>query len=260
MTAERRLPLQGPDNFRDLGGYEGWQGRPVRWGRLYRSNELAELTTSDLGYLSRLDVKLVCDFRSDGERKEKPNPALFSSEEAGYWPAPVEQEGADGTTMRYQVRTGGITADWIHGVMLVAYRAFVTDHSPTWAAMFQRIARPENLPTVLHCTAGKDRTGFASALILFSLGVSEETVFEDYLATNHYRADFAAFVLRWIRLYSFFRTNPESLIPLLEARREYLQASIDEMNERYGSVDGYLRDGLGVTDELRASLRKNLLR
>jgi protein-tyrosine phosphatase len=98
----------------------------------------------------------------------------------------------------------------------------------------------------VHCTAGKDRTGFASAVVLLALGVSEQTVFEDYLRTNYYQQDFFRFILRWVPLYSFFRTDPEDMLPLIEARREYLQVALDEMVARYGSVDAYLEQALGV--------------
>jgi protein-tyrosine phosphatase len=126
--------------------------------------------------------------------------------------------------------------------------------------MFQRLARSENLPTVVHCTAGKDRTGFASALLLLALGVPQETVFEDYLLTNYYRQNFFRFVLRWIPLYSFFRTDPEDLLPLLEARRAYLQISFDEMVERYGSIDGYLEQALGLGAPMRSKLKTQFLK
>jgi protein-tyrosine phosphatase len=140
-----------------------------------------------------------------------------------------------------------------------AYRAFVTDYSEVWASMFQRLAQAESLPTVVHCTAGKDRTGFASAIVLLALGVPEETIFEDYLSTNYYQQNFLRFVLRWVPLYSFFRTDPEDLLPLLEARREYLQTSLDEMVTRYGSIDAYLEQALGLDAELRVKLEHHLL-
>jgi protein-tyrosine phosphatase len=259
ITAERRLPLEGPDNFRDLGGYATADGRTVRWGRLYRSNELSSLTRRDLDYLSGLDVKLLCDFRSDREREQKPNRAL-ASESPETLDLPVEQEGMDPSALQEKIRTGGIAALWSEKKMHSAYRAFVTEHSARWAALFRRIARPENLPALVHCTGGKDRTGFASALVLLALGVPEEMVFEDYLLTNRYREDFSRFVLRWVPLYSLFRTEPEDLLPLLEARREYLRTSLDTIEELHGSLDAYLENELGVTPEIRTALAANLLR
>jgi protein-tyrosine phosphatase len=259
ITAERRLPLQGPDNFRDLGGYATADGRRVRWGRLYRSNDLSQLTRDDLKYLSRLGLTIVCDFRSERERLQKPNRAI-EPEPPVSLDLPVDAEGVDPDALQERIRTGGIAALWTENLMHTAYRSFVSDHSARWAAMLRRLAQPESLPALVHCTAGKDRTGFAAALVLLSLGVPEETVFEDYLMTNHYRAAFQRFVLRWVPFYSFFRTEPDDLLPLLEARREYLQTSLDAIDELHGSLDAYLTDEVGVTPEIRAALHANLLR
>ena len=257
ITAERRLPLACCDNFRDLGGYETTDGRVVRWDRLYRTSDLSKLTRSDLEYLSQFDVKLVCDFRSDRERVASPDRTIDDAPEIV--DLPVDQEGVDPELLRRKIRTGGLVALGVEQTMRDAYRAFVTDYSAEWTAMFQRLVREENLPTVVHCTAGKDRTGFASALVLLALGVSEEAVFEDYLSTNYYQQNFFRFVLRWIPLYSFFRTDPEDLLPLLEARREYLQTALDEMVASYGSIDAYLERGLGLDTEMRAKLEHHFL-
>jgi len=257
VTAERRLPLACCDNFRDLGGYETRDGRAVRWNRLYRTSELSKLTRSDLEYLSQFDVKLVCDFRSDRERTARPDRTIDNAPEI--LDLPIDQEGVDPDSLRAKIRTGGLVALGLEQTMRDAYRAFVTDYSAEWTAMFERLVREENLPTVVHCTAGKDRTGFASAVVLLALGVSEEIVFEDYLSTNYYQQDFFRFVLRWIPLYSFFRTDPQDMLPLIEARREYLQVALDEMVARYGSVDAYLEQALGVDGEMRVKLEHHFL-
>lgn len=259
IVGERRLPLQGADNFRDLGGYHTRDGRAVRWGMLFRSNDLSTLTRPDLDYLKRMRVRLVCDFRSPRERADKPAPTL---EDPGLLQLslPVAVRGVEPELVREDILSGRITAPGIERSMRRAYRSFVTDHAETWSALFKRLAQPGSLPTVVHCTAGKDRTGFAAALVLLALGVPQETVFEDYLLTNRYQEDYRNFVLRWVPLASLFRTDPEDLLPLLEARRVYLQSSIDAMVELHGSVEGYLEEGLGVGPELRAALERNLLR
>jgi len=268
LTAERRLPLEGPDNFRDLGGYATEDGRFVRWNRLYRANDLSGLTGHDLQYLSGVGVKLVCDFRSERERLRAPDreflprpPNADGTESAGpeWLNLTIEQTGLDPDAVRQKIQTGGLSEMDTRGVMRRAYRSFVTDYADQWAELFRRISVPENLPTVVHCTAGKDRTGFASALILLAVGVPEETAFEDYMLTNYYRRDFYNFALRWISLYSLFRTNPDDVVPLLEARPEYLREALDAIREKYGSVDNYLATALGVTPQMREKIRKNLL-
>jgi protein-tyrosine phosphatase len=161
ITAERRLPLQGPDNFRDLGGYATADGRRVRWGRLYRSNDLSGLTPDDLEYLSRIGLKLVCDFRSDRERSQKPDRAI-EPEPPLSLDLPVDAEGVDPGALQEKIRTGGIAALGTEKLMRTAYRSFVSDYSARWAVMLRRLAQPQSLPALVHCTAGKDRTGFAA--------------------------------------------------------------------------------------------------
>ncbi len=268
VAAERQLPLEGLDNFRDLGGYTTADGHTVRWNRLYRSNDLSGLTSGDIEYLTSIGIKLICDFRSERERIAAPDreflPAGAPQVQPGYDPPQwlnltVEQTGLDPQGVREQIQSGTLSALAVRRVMRQAYRSFVTDYADQWAELFHKIAGADNLPTVVHCTAGKDRTGFASALILLALGVPEQTVFEDYMLTNQYRRNFYAFVLRWVSLYSLFRTNPDDLIPLLEARPEYLRESLDAIHEGYGSVEHYLEAALDVTPAMMLEIRENLL-
>jgi protein-tyrosine phosphatase len=256
IVAERKLPITGTDNFRDIGGYEAEDGRVVRWGLLYRSNNLADLTADDLRYLNGLGVKLVCDFRSEPERLREPNrpPDTAATEELT-----IQVEGVDPNALQERIRTG-VRADQLELIMLNAYRSFVTQHSDQFATMFERILVDENLPTIVHCTAGKDRTGFASAMILSALGVPEETVYEDYLATNRYRAGYKRWITRLVPIYSLFRTRGEDLEPLLDARRPYLEASFDTIEAHYGTVDNYLETRLGLSSEEREHLRQTFLR
>jgi protein-tyrosine phosphatase len=258
VTAERRLPLEGPDNFRDLGGYRTVDGRFTRWGRFYRSNDHASLTGNDIQYLSQLGIQLVCDFRSAGERSDSPDLAIGSYAENVH--IEVDPEGVQPKLIQKRIRTGALTRGSLEKMMLNAYRSFPTDYAEEWARLFKRLTDGRSLPAVIHCTAGKDRTGFASALVLLAVGVSEETVFEDYLLTNQYRARHTRIISRLIPIYSLWRTQPEDLLPLLEARPEYLQASLDVIHEEWGSVKAYLRKGLGITPAMHAALRRNLTR
>lgn len=258
VTAERRLPLDGADNFRDLGGYRTADERFVRWGVLFRSNDLADFTDADLDYLSEVDIRLQCDLRSDLEREKRPNRVLLTPvpEILEY---PIPQAGMNPSEIQEAIRTGTMGELDIRQIMLSTYRSFPIEHRDLWARIFSRLQDPNSLPFLVHCTAGKDRTGFISALVLLALGVPEQTVYEDYLATNRYRATYNNFVLRWVPLYSLFRTERKELLPLLDARAEYLDASFQEIRNRWGSVDVYLEEALGLTPERREALRANLL-
>jgi protein-tyrosine phosphatase len=152
------------------------------------------------------------------------------------------------TGLRERISSGDIDAMDLRQLLIDANRLFAGRFAPQYAAMFDRITRPENLPALVHCTAGKDRAGFASALILRTLGVPMETVTEDFLLTNHYTAAKVERMLLMIRVFSFFRTDPERVRPVLGVEPAYLEAAFDEIDTRYGSFDRYRREALGLDD------------
>jgi protein-tyrosine phosphatase len=255
MVSERRLPLEGTDNFRDLGGYRTRDGRTVKWGRVYRSGELSGLTPKDRAYLKHIGLRVVTDLRSEHERELEPSPPL----DQHTIDLPIHQKGIEPDEIQEMIQTGGITTLYSNDLMLAAYRSFVADYASRWALLLQQLQDPGSVPLMFHCTAGKDRTGFGAAVFLLALGVPEETIYQDYLATNWYRRDFTQLVLRFAPVYSLFRTKPEAVYPLLAARREYLEAAFDLMKERYGSIDAYLEEALGLTPERRAALQAAFL-
>ena len=116
-----------------------------------------------------------------------------------------------------------------------------------------------NQPVLVHCTGGKDRAGFASALILRSLGVPLETVFEDFLLTNHYTADRIDRGVRLVRLLSLFRADEAKLRALMGVERENLEAAFESIDAEWGSFDAYRREGLGVSDAELLAFRDQVL-
>jgi protein-tyrosine phosphatase len=251
----RHLGLEGAPNFRDLGGYATEDGRSVRWGILYRSDNLAHLSDADLETVGSLGIRLVCDFRGPDEKAEEPDrlPALDP-------PAVAELEIVDAsfsaTGLRDKISSGDLDSVDLRQLLIDANRLFAGRFAPQYAAMFERITLAENLPALVHCTAGKDRAGFASALILRTLGVPMETVVEDFLLTNHYTAAKMERTLWMIRAFSLFRTDPERVRPVLGVEPAYLEAAFDEIDARFGSFDRYRREALGLDDARVAAFRE----
>ncbi len=245
----RRLPLEGASNFRDLGGYQASDGRQVRWGKVYRSGALDRLTDGDLAALSALGLRTICDLRHPEEQ------TAFPTRRAVQAPPTIHSLPIRPTVrgnFRERIEAGDPAAgDLALAYMTEAYRCYVRDHTDAYSALMHAVADPANHPLVFHCAAGKDRTGFAAALILMTLGVPEETVLEDYLATNIY----------WTE--SGLRVQ----LDLPEAAREqmkaanavFLQASIDTLHEVHESLDAYLTRGLRMDDATIARLRDLLL-
>lgn len=258
LAVERRLPLENARNFRDLGGYRTLDGRRVRWGMLYRSDSLHRLSDDDEIALSRLPLRRIIDFRDPEERRARvsrlpdPAPELVT--------IPVATEQFNATAIERRIRDREVAGIDFWALMEEGNREFVSDFEEEFSHFFMLLANPDAIPTVFHCTAGKDRTGFAAALVLLALGVPRETVIRDYMLTNLYTANAAERTLFWLRAYLFFQTPADQLRPLFEARRDFLEAALDEIDTRWGSFDVYLREALGVPDEQRDALRSLLLR
>jgi protein-tyrosine phosphatase len=250
----RHVPLEGAQNFRDVGGYQTEDGRRVRWGLFYRSDDLSALTDADLAQLHGLGLKLVCDFRSPEEKAEEPD-RLPAERTPELVELPIFDESFSPVAFREKITSGTLGDTDLRRMLVEGNRMFATRYAPQYAAMFERLTQPDQLPALVHCTAGKDRTGFAAAVLLRTLGVPLETVYEDFLLTNHYTAREIERTLWIIRLVSMFRTDPEQVRPVLGVERAYLEAAFGAVDERYGSFDAYRRDALGLDDAETAAFR-----
>ena len=249
---ERRLPFERGVNFRDLGGYETVDGRRVKWRKLFRCGHLSTLSEADQALLESLRLGAVIDFRtaSEDEKRSSLFPQSLKDRRIrlNIWP---KSSRALNDILRL-LAAGEIDDDDICQSSDVVYREFVTDFTAEYAQMFRHLKSIAGAPTLIHCTAGKDRTGLGAALILVALGVPEKTIFEDYLVTN------TCPILR-SEIFEIVRaampmSEPDEarFMHLLGAREDSLQAALDAMIELSGSVEGYLRDALGVTDADRA--------
>lgn len=227
----RSLSLSGATNFRDLGGYAGRGGGTVRWRRLFRSDHLAALTPQDVALLSTLGVARVCDFRGADER------APLACALPGVVVHSLAIEPMVVQRMKELLASGHrLTAQETVHLMQQTYRAFVHDNAPRFAELFGHLLESD-APLIFHCTAGKDRTGFAAALILLALGVPRPVVMQDYLLTND--------------LYRMPQASPglasqEVLAVLWRVQEDFLNAALHTVDADYGDVPRYLEQALGV--------------
>ncbi len=240
----RSLPLAGATNFRDLGGYAGQGGRPVRWRRLFRSDHLAWLTGQDAETLAPLGLSRAIDFRGEAESAA----LAYVLPGVAYHPLPIEptvvQRAKDMAQANRQI-TPAIAVE----LMQDTYRAFVSDNAAQFAALFEHLLQSD-APLVFHCTAGKDRTGFAAALILLALGVPRDVVMQDYLLTNSLYQPPAHFT----------GTAPTEVMNVLwRVQEEFLHAALDAVDRDHGGLDRYLAARLGVGPAERARLAQMYL-
>jgi protein-tyrosine phosphatase len=255
----RRIPLMGASNFRDLGGYVTLDGRPIRWGALYRSDRLRDLSDRDLLYLDQLDLHTIIDFRSENERLEAPD-RLPNGHRIKTLDLPIvpndSSEAAQEITNR--VRKGDIEGLDALELITADYRRFVTKYTYQFRQYFRALMKARGRPVLFHCTAGKDRTGFAAATTLRILGVPVDTIMQDYLLSNRYFLPAYQDEIEKLR-QAHDQAVAEFVTLLAEVRAEYLQASFQAIDDLYGNFEAFRQVGLGLDDQDISDLRSYLL-
>ena len=249
----RLLPMDGAFNTRELGGYKTTDGKSVKWGVLFRSDKLSDISENDQKYLQSLGIKRIVDFRSEAEKTEDPN---IIPEGINYIETPINVDGA----MRSKIEAvlKGETKKEIKSFLVDANKEFVTNYTSVYED-FLRGLIDEDGPTLFHCTAGKDRAGFAAAITLIALGVSKEDVIEDYMKTNIFTKDKIDEMIDKIKLMSLYQADAEILRPLIGVERIYIETAFKTAEEKYGSLENFIREGLNISDEEIQILRNKFV-
>lgn len=239
----RHLALQGASNFRDLGGYPTADGRTTRWRHIFRSNHLGHLTPEDIDVVRALGVRSAFDFRGAEERTA----GICVVDEIAVHSLPIEPTVV--AALRAELAKGALTAPVALELMRGSYRNYVRHATHSFRALFGHLLE-DRAPLVIHCTAGKDRTGFASALILHALGVPDDVIAEDYLLTNrHYKRDVS----------SVSDLPADVLDAIGSVNASYLEAAFQAIDSEYGDIEAYLRDGLKLGTAERTALKARYL-
>ncbi|WP_158969389.1 tyrosine-protein phosphatase [Chachezhania sediminis] len=246
MSQPRRLPFEGAINFRDLGGYPAGPGRQTRWSRIYRSDSLAELTDPDLERLSALGLYGICDYRLPGEAAKNPDRLPdghgMRVTNPGFLPRGTER-------MLDGIAAGTMTAGAIQTEVIGHYRLFAQEHIADYIPFFRMLLEADGRPVLIHCTSGKDRTGWGSALALLAAGCADGTVIRDYVLTDTYRRDVGFMFPDGV--------DAGAMDMLTSARPIYIETALSELRRLHGTGDGWM-DLLGLDGSERAQLR-NLL-
>ena len=251
--------LEGCTNFRDFGGVTGADGRPIRRRRLFRSGVLSRLTESDLAIVAGLNIGTVCDLRSEPERTR--HPSRWPQGQGTQWMySEISADLRAGNQLLRQIIAEDPSIVGAHRMMLQIYRIFPKGAASTLRMLFPLlIASPA--PLLVHCTAGKDRTGFISAAILWALGASREAIYEDYMASGprldvqHLAGGMAALAKEVLGV----DLSEEVLTTLNGVAPEYLDASFATIDQGYGSMDAYLETEAGLDAGMRERLRETLI-
>jgi len=240
------VPLQGGSNFRDLGGHRTADGHTVRRGAVFRSAHLGGLTEQDRRALGELGVRTIVDLRGVSEAAETPHQiGGLSCKVVG---AHIEPQL--GEKLRGAVADGTATPFVVMQFLTDHYRDYPRRCAPGFRTLFATLSDGQHRPLVFHCTAGKDRTGFASALLLTLLGVAWDDVLEDYLRTNDL---WTGHIGRYPEL------DIDTRAAIIEARRPYLEAAFEVVRADYGSPEAFAETALGLDEAARERLKADLL-
>ncbi|WP_040733333.1 tyrosine-protein phosphatase [Nocardia tenerifensis] len=262
-VAGGKIDLQGTVNTRDIGGYRTYDGAKTKSGKAIRSDSLEKLTDADARKLAGLTVQTVIDLRTPGEVQfagaDKPipgaQPVSRPIDDTGLFQQmlaviqtrdPRKQEEALGNGKAEQI-------------MLTMYTTFITrqESRNAFGQTIKDLANTDKA-TLYHCTAGKDRTGWLTYVLLRAVGVPEGTARQDYLLSNQYRAAADAALRQQVKQAGLMQ-NPDLLIPLQEVRDAYLDAAVGKMEQDYGDLGKFLTRGLGLDAGTILKLRKNLV-
>lgn len=270
VISTRLVNLDGTYNFRDCGGYETIEGRRVKWGLLYRSDQLSNISERDITFLKNMGLKTIVDYRSKSEASAAPNKEIF---------------GANTYLLDPNAKTAQLAADSIDDVnksildllkehkfhpekygdpeenMYKQYKKFIYSDSSkkAYRELIKLILDEHNLPFVQHCRGGKDRTGFGVAIVLLALGVREECVINDYTLTNQYRVTKNKKQMNLYKKYTKDEQTLTLLSTLQQSKAIYMETAINEMKKTYGSIDSYLKDALGIDQDVKEKLKEIFL-
>lgn len=251
------LPLTGVVNFRDMGGLATVDGRKVKKGILYRAAELTGLTLEDKKSLENLQIKRVFDYRRQDEAERKPDPAIGLAINER-----MSVMKSENITTNMFTNEDDYNKEYYSKFTVERFMKIYTD-MPIQNASYKRLMtlckKPEeNLPLVHHCTAGRDRTGVGSMLILMTLGVPYEIVLEDYLLSNQTLANYHNKIFEKVsQIFTVEEFNRfKNAFPL---REEYLQATMKAILSTYGDFDTYITEEFGITAKFRQDIKNYCL-
>jgi protein-tyrosine phosphatase len=267
MTAHwapsRHVALDGAVNVRDIGGYRSACGLEVLRGRLFRGDSLSQLSDADVARLDGLGLRTVIDFRTPGEILLSGSDRLPYGVEFASLPVTGGDLGAvyeliaggDHERQRRELGDGQAAS-----LMVEINRGFVADarQREAFGTALRLVCAPGRLPLLYHCSSGKDRAGWMTAIVLTALGVPRELVLRDYLLSNDFhRTGYQKLRLDLIK--TGIVADPELLRPIMEQSATYLGAAFEEADRRYGSFGRFLTHGLDVGDAMLGELRRGLL-
>lgn len=256
LIAERKLMFSNLDNFRDLGGLKTKDNRYINWGRFYRSDALNELATSEFNYVENLNIQRVFDLRSDFEIKNA-NDNLPNTINYQHFPIFADNDSGMLKGLKEKISGGSLKKADAEQLLMDTYISFVDEDASKFNDLLHQIFIEFDYPSVFHCTAGKDRTGFTAAMILSILNVDRKTILEEYEMTNFYTKTKIEKLMNNVSKLGYGdKIEPDAIEAIMSVNKKYLEASFDIIDKKYEGIDNFIKNQLGFSDSERAELIK----
>lgn len=247
----RHIIMEGAVNFRDLGGFKTKHGKTTQWKKIYRSGKLSGLSDKDRATMKALGIKTVVDFRTNAEIEKEPD-NIDSS--INYFHFPI---GEDKWTKGNFFKTlSTMSPDSMDHFMTSLYQDIPLKWADSYKKFFEVLQNPSNTPLVFHCSAGKDRAGIATALVLSSLGVDMTTAQKDYLLSNYYRHEDNK---KYVKMMAEQGLSPQIANKLLLLSPTHFNGIFGAISDKHGSLSNYKSKVLGVDTQVEQQLRKQFL-
>jgi protein-tyrosine phosphatase len=240
-------------NFRDCGGYVTTDGLHMRTGRLYRSGTLDDAKAADLRTLQTFGLKIIVDLRGEHEKKKE----LPRIDGARRIDVPIALETRTREKVQPLMTQRGAEGEVID-ILKQMYRDLADEAWPQAGELFKILLNPDAYPVLIHCRAGKDRTGFMCALVESAIGVERAAIFQDYCETNNHFGLVSPRIERFMKIMSLGKLQLENVRASLSAREEFLQAAFDQIDQQHGGITAYLAQ-CGVTEREIEVLRELLV-
>lgn len=252
-----RIVLEGTDNTRDLGGYMTTYNKAVKRNLLFRSDRFDKITNEDQKKLIDLGIKRVIDFRSQSEKEKSPNnlPNEIDIIEIEINSDKKVSEDLN-TLLKEDTKENN---DKIKDFLIEANRNFIVELADNFKIFLKFIINNKK-PTCFHCSAGKDRTGFATFLIYTILGVPRDIILDDYLKSNNYISEtIKTTKIKVADILDVPHEKADRLLPLLYVDLSYINSAIEEAEKRYGTIENFIIKKIGITPNLQQKFRDYML-
>ncbi|PWN60574.1 tyrosine-protein phosphatase [Chryseobacterium oncorhynchi] len=247
---EKVIQIKKVNNFRTVGNIKNTEGRTLKSGKLYRSAHLHKLKKKSFDDIEKLGIKEVIDLRNSKEISQSPDQLPAETVYKKY--SAFEDEGDQLAQAKKLVLKGKVNASDADKRMIDFYREYVTENPATIKVIITEILDSKD-PILYHCTAGKDRTGIVTALILTILKFDKKTIYNEYLLSNNFRKGLVEKRLRLANSLHFIypKMDLQVLEKLSWVEKRYLDAAFGEIDKKYGSTDAYIQQVLGISDTKR---------